>query len=294
MLRASAFVPGHVTGFFEIRDNAKKKRHRGSRGVGICLSRGVHTVVGITSSKTQSIDVLIDNKTAQAPVTKHVVKRILGNELLKVKISSTLELPQGQGFGMSGAGALSASLALAKALELEISRDEIVCMAHEAEIEYSTGLGDVVPQSVGGMVIRKMEGCPPFGMIDQISPENTDIVCCVIGEQLPTKTIITNEEYKKRINEDGKRCLQELLKNPTQEKMMHLSFEFSKNTGLLSGELEDAIAAVKKYGQASMSMLGNSIFAMGDTGIMAKILKDFGEVYICKMDSEGARVVKGR
>jgi pantoate kinase len=290
VLKASAFVPGHVTGFFSIHDRSRKMRHRGSRGAGICLSKGVRTVVGITGSIRPSIDVFINDKMAQAPVTKYAVQRLIGNDPLKVIIYNTQDLPSSQGFGMSGAGALSSCLAVAEALEREIEETEIICAAHEAEVKFSTGLGDVVSQSKGGIVLRRMEGCPPFGVLEQIEVPETEVVLCVIGDELPTKNIITDPLYKRKINDCGEDQLRKLQSDPTLKELMSLSYQFSRDTGLLPKELEDAISEATEYGQASMSMLGNSIFAVGDTKGLQKVLESHGDVYICKIDKSGMRL----
>jgi pantoate kinase len=291
-LKACAFAPGHVTGFFEIHDEAEDLSRRGSRGVGICLSKGVFTEVKIQNSDERNIEISLVQGNAPAPVTRGVVERIIGNMPLQVEVSSTLELPQGQGFGMSGAGALSTALALVKALNLDISMNELVCIAHETEISLSTGLGDVMPQSIGGVVIRHKEGCYPQGKLEKIDAEDVEIVLCVIGEELPTKEIITDPDHKRRINENGKRCLHELLETPDLESMMRLSCEFSKDIGLETKEVEDAISAAKGFGMVSMSMLGNSVFAFGKGEQLAGILEKFGEVYICGIDQKGARIVE--
>lgn len=208
-MRACAFVPGHVTGFFEIYDEAEEIRQKGSRGAGICLSLGARTVVEVLNSEKQKIEVFINERKVQTPVTELVVKKILDDEPFDVKVSSTLELPQGQGFGMSGAGALSVSLALTKALGLSLSTNEIVCMAHEAEINCATGLGDVMPQSIGGVVLRKKEGCFPFGVMENIRVKDSEVVLCVVGKELSTKDIIMDPTHKKNINEHGQNCLKE-------------------------------------------------------------------------------------
>lgn len=290
MLKASAFVPGHVTGFFSIHDQSRKMRHRGSRGAGICLSKGAHSVVGITGSIRPSIDIFINDKMAEAPVTKYAVQRLIGNDPLKVIIYITQDLPSSQGFGMSGAGALSSCLAVAEALEREIEETEVICAAHEAEVKFSTGLGDVVSQSKGGIVLRRMEGCPPFGVLEQLEVSETEVVLCVIGKELPTRKIITDPSYKRKINDSGENLLRVLQRNPTLEELMNLSYKFSKETGLIPKELEDAISAAKEYGQASMCMLGNSIFAVGNTKDLKEVLNEFGEVYICNIDRSGMRL----
>ncbi len=290
MLKGAAFAPGHVTGFFSIYDSAKKKRHQGSRGAGICLSLGAHSIVGVTGSSFQQIDVLINNERVTDSVTEYAIRKLLGDEPAKVKVVTTLDLPIGQGFGMSAAGALSSCLALDSAMNLGKKRDEIICAAHEAEINYHTGLGDVLPQSVGGVVMRKMEGCPPFGLTHRIEADAKDVVLCVMGDGISTKEIITDEEHKRRITKAGYQCLLQLQKDPNIDKMMHLSYEFSRMTGLVTEDMEKAIKAANEVGMASMSMLGESVFALGDTERLREILSGFGEVFVCEIDDKGMRL----
>lgn len=287
-----AFVPGHLTGFFEIHDDAKDIRQRGSRGAGICLSKGVFTIVEVSESEKKSIEIYLNKEKNEAPVTRYVVKKIIGNKTYDVKILSTLELPQGQGFGISGAGALSTSLALSKALNLKFTTDEIICIAHQAEIACHTGLGDVMPQSIGGIVTREREGCHPYGLIKNIDVEDVEIVLCIIGGAVATRDIIMDLEHKNRINEHGEKCLKKLIKNPNLQDMMKLSYRFSKSTKLMSKEVENAILAAGEYGMASMAMLGNSLFAIGDTDGLVNTLSEYGEVHICRLDKRGMRLVE--
>ena len=291
-MKACAFVPGHVTGFFEIHDEAKDIRQRGSRGAGICLSKGVFTMVEVAESNQKSIEIFLNEEKEKAPVTRYVVEKIIENKTYEVKVSSTFELPQGQGFGISGAGALSSSLALSKALDLELTIDEIICIAHQAEIACHTGLGDVMPQSIGGVVTREREGCHPFGKIKNIDIADVEVVLCIIGGPLATGDIITNVEHKKRINKFGEKCLQKLIKNPNLQDILKLSYRFSKGTGLMSKDVENAILAADKYGMASMAMIGNSLFAIGDTDDLVNILCEYGEVHICRIDKRGMRIVE--
>ncbi len=291
-MSCSAFVPGHVTGFFEIHDEAEDIRKRGSKGAGICISKGVFTIVEVSESEKKNIQVFLNEEKDDAPVTKYVVEKIIGDKTYDVKVMSTLELPQGQGLGISGAGALSTSLALSKALDLKLTRDEIICIAHEAEITCHTGLGDVMPQSIGGVVIREREGCSTFGTIKNIDVEDVEIVLCIIGEEIATKDIITDIEHKERINKYGEKCLQNMIKNPNLQNMMMLSYRFSKDTGLMSNKVENAIKAAREHGMASMAMLGNTLFAVGDTDNLVNTLYEHGEVHICRIDKRGMRSIE--
>jgi len=53
----------------------------------------------------------------------------------------------------------------------------------------------------------------------------------------------------------------------------------------------EAIDAANQYGMASMCMLGNSVFAIGDTDALCKTLTNFGRVYVCLVDEYGARII---
>lgn len=293
MLNGSAFAPAHVTGFFEIHDKAKDVRMRGSTGVGICLSLGVQTDVKVSKGKKQDIEILLNGRDIAAPVTRHVVKRLAVTKPLKIVVESVLGLPQGQGFGMSGAGALSTAMALSQALEIDLSRKEITCLAHEAEIACRTGLGDVMPQSEGGVVIRRKEGCFPYGVLENVDVRSGDIVLCVIGESVSTKEIIKDQKHKDLINKHGGRCLSELLKEPDIHNLFKQSLRFAKGTKLMTPAVKRAVDAAGEFGYASMSMLGNSIFCMGDAKAQARALQAHGDVYTCSIEKQGARSVGG-
>ena len=44
---------------------------------------------------------------------------------------------------------------------------------------------------------------------------------------------------------------------------------------------------------ASMCMLGNSVFATGKTNELCQVLSKFGRVFVCSIDSCGARILDG-
>jgi pantoate kinase len=282
-----------VTGFFEIHDKAKDVRMRGSTGVGICLSLGVQTDVEVSKAKKLQIEILLNGRDIAAPVTKHVVKRLAGTKPQKIMVESILGLPQGQGFGMSGAGALSTAMALSQAMELKLSTKEITCIAHEAEIVCKTGLGDVMPQSTGGILIRRKEGCFPYGVLENVDVRSGEVVLCVIGEPISTKDIIRDPEHRERINKHGGRCLSELLKEPDIHNLFKQSMRFAKGAKLMTSAVKKALDAASESGYAGMSMLGNSIFCTGDAKAQARALQAHGDVYICSIEKQGARSLGG-
>ncbi len=287
MMEAEAFSPGHVTGFFQIH-YAKDPLSTGSRGAGMCLSLGAKSIVKIEKSQANKIRVTIDGEESRAPVTRDAIRHLLGNERMSVDASTRNELPMAQGFGMSAAGALSASLALARLL----GRDdhEAFEAAHLAEVKNRTGLGDVAAIWKAGVTVRKRPGLPPAGEVVQIDGR-PEVVLAVLGKKVLTKTVLKNEAKRRAIDRCGGAKVDLLLKDPTLSKLMELSTEFAFETGLAQKRVRDAVNAASKLGMASMSMLGNSVFAVGDIDGLVRVLSDFGETWVCKVDTQGARII---
>ena len=165
MRKASAFVPAHISGFFQVCEASDPER-MGSRNCGPCLDIGVHTEVKIEPANRTSVNVFINNKrTPAAKTTLAVIEKLLAivREPLEVKVAHSCQVPIGAGYGASGAGALGAALALSKALGLRLSRKRLATVAHVAEVNCRTGLGDVGAQALGGLVIGLEPGAPPHG-----------------------------------------------------------------------------------------------------------------------------------
>ena len=287
-MRARAFCPGHVTGFFDIHrtDDALST---GSRGAGICLSRGATTEVDVATSKGSTVKVNINGSERDAPVTRRVVELLTGEGDLGVSVVTSLDLPEGQGFGMSAAGALSTGMALCEILGLD--RQRAFEAAHSAEVQLGGGLGDVSALHGGGIEIRQKAGLPPVGVVTRISG-SPDIVLAVVGKPLSTADVLSDEDAVSRINLHGARALARLLENQTVEHMMHLSQSFARDTALASAEVLTAIDAVEGRSIASMSMLGNSVFAIGADDQSIHALSDLGQVHLCTVDLEGPRILR--
>lgn len=288
-MKAIAFAPGHISGFFEPVIYPNDLAKSGSRGAGICLSLGAVSEVSISESNKQSIEIYINKKPSPAPVTALAIKDIIGESKLKVVVNTTLQLPIGQGFGMSGAGALSAAIATAKLIGL--TKEDALKAAHFAEVKSKTGLGDVLASFFGGLEVRKSPGLPPWGLIEHI-PCKSDVVICVIGKKINTKDVLNDESKIEVIKEQGKYCIKKLLENPSVENFFRLSQIFTKKIGIADEKVIEAIEATKDYGMSSMSMLGNSVFAIGDTSELCRVLSKFGKLFICFVDNYGARLLE--
>jgi len=287
-MKATAFAPGHISCFFEPVYGPDMSR-TGSRGAGINASLGALSEVFAENSNMQEFEIFVNNRRSNAPVTRLALKYLVGNNSIKAVVRTKFELPLGQGFGMSAAGALSATYALAKIIGF--STNDAMKASHFAEVQLKTGLGDAMASCFGGIELRKSAGLPPWGLIEHI-PGKFDLVLCVVGKKLDTKKILEDPTKATKILDYGKYCTKKLLENPSLENLFSLSQIFTRKTGLANKRVLEAIDVANKYGLASMCMLGNSVFAMGKTNELCKVLSSFGKVYVCSIDEYGARVLE--
>jgi pantoate kinase len=288
-MKGIAFAPGHISAFFEPVYSGQNIDRSGSRGAGINISLGAFSKVAVKPASQHTITIRINGSHSNAPVTKLALQHLVGEIPLEITIDTLLDLPVSQGFGMSAGGALSSTLALADLLNLP--RDNAIKAAHYAEVQLRTGLGDVVASSFGGIEIRREAGLPPWGMLEHI-PGKYDMVLCVIGKELETKKILSDAARLREIALYGQYCTKKLLEKPSIENLFSLAWEFTRKIGLADDLVLQAIEAVNQYGLASMCMLGNSVFAMGDTPMLCKTLSEFGKVFCCTIDEGGARVLR--
>jgi len=287
-MRAVVFAPGHISSFFEPVFVNQDLTRTGSRGAGINVSLGAVTEVIAESSTAQDIEIFVNNKKSNSPVTRLAIKYLIGEKPLKAVVRTKLDLPVSQGFGMSAAGALSSSVALAKIVGL--SKFDAIKAAHCAEVQLCTGLGDVFASSFGGIEIRREAGLPPWGMIEHI-PGKYDIVLCVVGKKIDTKNVLLDDKKIVEISEYGKYCVKKLLEKPSVENLFLLSQFFTKKISLADRRVVEAIEAANHFGMASMCMLGNSVFALGKTDELSKTLSLFGKTFVCCVDDYGVRVL---
>src|SRR5437899_3351314 len=226
----------------------------------------------------------------EAEVTQRVAQRVLGDRSCEVKILSETNLPVSQGFGVSAAAALSTALALDDALGSQVPRDELVAIAHETEVECGTGLGDVVPASLGGMDLRLKPGAPAHAEV-RTFPVEADLLLAVIGPEMPTKTVLRDPKKVAAINRIGGALVDEFSRDPTMERLFELGARFAEGTGLADRRVLEVIRASRMFGRATMAMLGNSVVATGNREQLATLYLKFGTLQRCGVDNEGARVL---
>ncbi|TLZ57425.1 MAG: hypothetical protein E6K15_03095 [Methanobacteriota archaeon] len=284
-----AFCPGHATAFFEVHEDPNP-RAKGSRGAGLSLSLGVRTVARVRDATRSSVDIIVNERRQKAEVTRRVVEKLTGSRSLEIKILSETPLPVSQGFGVSAAAALSTALALNEALGGGLPRDELVAIAHETEVECGTGLGDVVPASLGGMDLRWKPGAPAYGEVRSI-PVQADLLLAVMGPEIPTKSVLRDPAKVAAINRVGGTLVDEFSRSPTLERLFDLGNRFAEDTGLANRSILEVIHASRMFGRATMAMLGNSLFATGNSEQLATLYRKFGTLQRCEVDNEGARIV---
>ncbi|WP_049921337.1 pantoate kinase [Halopiger djelfimassiliensis] len=253
---ATAFVPGHITGFFSAHP-AEDPTEAGSRGAGLTLTDGVEVTVE-PAAETESTVVLDGEEIDIDPVT--IVLETLG---VAARVEAESDLPLGAGFGVSGAMALGTALAANHVFECKLSVNELVTIAHGAEVEAETGLGDVVAQAHGGVPIRLEPGGPQENELDAI-PTRARVEYVSFGE-LSTADVLSGET--EQLSAAGKEALSRVVEEPTLLSFMYASRLFAREAGLLTEQVIETINDVTDAnGQASMAMLGETVFAFG-TGL---------------------------
>jgi len=263
-VRRVAFVPAHISGFFQpfiLRSPEKS----GSRNCGPCLEIGVKTAVRVKPSEKTRIEVRINGGPADAPTTLFVAREIISmtEKKYNILIDHTCKVPICAGYGISGAGALGTALALSAALGLRKSREELQCVAHSAEVVCRTGLGDVVAQTMGGLILTLSPGAAPYGRWRRIPvPDNMRVVCATIGE-LKTRDILYSPKIMKRAKLAGKRAFERVRACPSLREFLEASRNFMDGLGLADEEVAELVNTAESCGAigASQAMLGRSIFA---------------------------------
>jgi pantoate kinase len=296
MTVAVTFVPGHITGFFEICDQSKDPLRIGSRGAGISISKGVKTVVEVKKGDKNRIEIYANNKkVVDFKVTENVVRSFmkLVPDSYHITVKHEFEFPVGAGFGASGGGALGAALAMNKALKLGLSTEKVAQFAHVAEVMCGTGLGDVSAQLVGGLEIRKEPGAPGIGVIEKIPIENEFKVICTSLGTFDTKTMITNPSFKANINRAGKGALGQILADPTPKKFIELSKKFAIKVGFVNKNLQSFIKHANNAGAIGTSVKKKVLFSFVEESFVHDVFRVFRKLgntpFITDVDEDGAR-----
>ena len=171
-MRAKAFSPAHITGFFKAELDGKEPNQLGSLGAGFSIQKGVKTTVNVRSKTEHDINnyaIRVKGfNTGDIRVSEYVLNEFLLDEKY-FDVTHEIDVPVGYGFGCSGAVALSLAIALNDALKYGYTKTKVAQIAHKAEIKCQTGLGDVLASYHGGFEIRTKSGAPGIGEVQRLS-----------------------------------------------------------------------------------------------------------------------------
>lgn len=302
MKKSSAFAPGHISGFFQVYDESDDPAKIGSRNCGPCITSGVLTEVKIDDNSSGIKVYVNDKETEHAKTTETAVKEILKirGGVIDVEINHLIQAPIGSGYGLSGAGAIGAVLALSNIMDLRVSRGVISQIAHKSEIACKTGLGDVGPQMIGGLVMSLKPGSQPYGEWIKIETSRKLNVICGTWGPLPTPQILRDPGFRERSKELGEVAINSLINDLSMENFMSISQEFARGLNILDEEFEEVmneLSDVSSIG-ASAVMLGRAVFALVKETEVDKIYSEFEEYFepesimITPLDYQGARIIE--
>ena len=302
-MESTAFCPAHVTGFFKAyleKDNQKSPEKIGSMGAGFSIREGVTTHINILPKINQNSSFKITTigyESDKTDVSEYVLNEFLklGNfEDMFFDIQHEITIPVGYGLGSSSAVALSLSYALDHVLKTRLDHIVIGQIAHNAEINCNTGLGDVLASYHGGFEIRIKPGAPGIGQVEKINPGDITIIMICFSP------ISTNKFIKERlpqINGLGGKMVSRLLESKNYEHFEDMSLEFAKYIQVMTLRMENLIQELASNGiKCGVALFGETVFTMipkEKEEHVLQILKKYPEAIIIKseLDNQGARVL---
>jgi len=272
------FSPASVTCFFS-PSFGNSPANTYSKGCAINLKQGVTARV----EAAPSTQIFFNGKSKSIAPVEFIVQKLAPEP---VNILLETSLPLGCGFGLSAASCLSAAFAIVRHYNLNLSRSQIGMLAHEAEVTFKTGLGDVASQLCGGVVFRNCKTSPLDS--EQLSLKVEPIYFRVFDE-LDTSSTLSDLELLNTITEKGSQANDWLLDNInklTLSDLLSYALTFAQDTHLLTNPsvrscVNDVLAA---GGKATMIMLGQGVLATAPVGDKSKWIK-------CDIDEQGTRYI---
>lgn len=260
---ASAFAPGNISCVFKVIPHDDPARMH-SLGMGFTVTEGVQATV----SEHHQTKVLFNGEDINFPTVRAVVKRLTQDkEIAGIKVNLTSPLPLGCGFGLSGAAALATAYVLNELIGTHKENEELAMIAHVAEVENRTGLGDVCSQYHGGCLVKLKEGAPLVA--DKLPIPEQPIYYRYFGP-IQTSEVLRDKKQTILINcaaDTALAALQRLTHTPLNPELFSACFAVAKQFSVESGLLSDkrvinTIAQIEALGGvASMIMLGNGVFS---------------------------------
>jgi len=281
----TAFSPGHISGYFR-KVSGSSPATTGSVGAGIVISEGVfatveradHTAIAVFryGDGGQAVRVADDS-----PPLRSALEEIG----VDVAVITRCRLPIGAGFGLSAAALLATLTAADRLFHLGLGEREVAHVAHATEVRHSTGLGDVVSCRGGGMVVRTVAGIDaPVRRLTGIA----EPVYAMSFGPIHTPSVLGSPEQMARVA-----AAFPAGEPATLSEFFARARAFADRSGLVTGRVKKVLSACDAAGvMASMTMLGEGVFACGDQA--PPVLSRFGGTYGMTVAREGPVVVEER
>jgi len=301
-MEATAFCPAHITGFFKahLEDNHNNLENLGSMGAGFSIKEGVTSTVEVQTKENQEKNFQIITQGYESDKTD--VSEYVLNEFLKLGefsnkffvIEHNISIPVGYGLGSSSAVALSLSYALDQALNTNLEKRIIGQIAHNAEVNCKTGLGDVLASYHGGFEIRVKPGAPGIGKVEKINTEKISVIMICLSP------ISTNKFIKERlsqINGLGGKMVKKLLESKNYKHFQDMSLEFAKYVDVMTPRMEKIVDELSENKiKCGIALFGETIFSMipqNEENKVLDILQKYSDGIIIRseLDDYGARVL---
>ncbi len=239
-------VPLHVSGVW-IPVYSRNIRESGSLGAGLNL----RLYVRVKGFKHGDCYIRLNGGRVLRDHAEHVC-RGAGVDL-GVDLYSPIDL--GVGYGVSAASVLAHAMTIA--LYMEEGFERYAVLAHEAEVLYSTGLGDVIAEYHGGAEIRVKPGAPGVGVVKDIPVKGDEsIIACILpgGESTPSML--------RRIGGDvyryGYMLWEELRINPSLKLFFESAQRFTRRIfdySLVDELLEDYLGGIYGYYRKKQALI---------------------------------------
>jgi pantoate kinase len=233
-------VAHHISGFWA-PIKGKDSLRTGSIGAGLLITP--YAIGQHVASR-----VFLINRSKKKPLVVKTAEKLLGREYKK-GIYIREPLPLGRGYAGSAAVVLAYTLLRLIDEKDSFSYNLMGRIAHIAEIEAKTGLGDVAAITYGSYIpVRREAGAPGLGRIDSIIPKDAN-KCRILTLDLgyyPTRKLLDKKLslYRK----EGIKCLENLDANPSLETFLEESRRFSLATGMMDKKTEEKARGLsKKY-----------------------------------------------
>lgn len=297
-MRGLAFCPAHVTGFFkaEIEDIQRNPEELGSLGAGFSIQDGVTTNVQVTYSEKPDYRIsIVGYESEDTHVSEYVINeffKIVKDRKFFVDVKHEISIPVGYGLGCSGAVALSLAMALNEALNTNLSKQKVGQIAHNAEVNCKTGLGDVLASYHGGFEIRTKPGAPGIGTLEKIESDTEVILICF--SPISTQKFI-NEKIES-INGLGGKMVSKLVQTKDYNEFQDMSLEFAKYVKVMTPRMNSVIDDLQKNGiKCGIALFGETVFTLIPKKLENKVLQILekysdGIIIKSKVDNQGARL----